>query len=188
MRETALIVTPSPAYDIPWRDAPATRHLPAGVGAWLLDPGSLTARLIRHSGGQFRVQLLQHGRGRATADERALLGLRWREAVIIREVLLLCHGIPWVYARSVLPVRTLRGPHRYLRTFGARSLGAHLFGHARCLRDPFQVTRVPARCLPAAVTGDDGTLLWGRRSRFYLDGEPLSVAEIFLPAFRPWTD
>ncbi len=163
------------------------QDLPPAVRPWLLDSGSLTAHLQQASGGDFRVQLLHHGWARAHADERAALGLGSREATLVREVLLLCHGEPWVYARSVLPARLLRGRHRHLRTFGARSLGAHLFAGPHTQRDPFEVTQLPAQQLPHAVLTHPARLLWGRRSRFYLDGEPLLVAEFFLAAFRPWT-
>lgn len=160
--------------------------VPASVRAWLLDTGSLTGHLLDASGGQFRVHVLQHRWDRAQPDEHQALGLGAREATMVREVVLLCHDEPWVYARSVLPARVLHGRHRHLRSFGARSLGAHLFANPHTRRDPFEVTQVPGDALPAGLASA-GALLWARRSRFYLDHEPLLVAEVFLDAFRPWT-
>ncbi|HEY9035801.1 MAG TPA: chorismate lyase [Pseudomonadales bacterium] len=172
------------AFD--WQKA-LPQTVPVAIRPWLLDSGSLTEHLQRISGGDFTVRVLRHGWAKPRPDERAALDLRTQEACIVREVLLLCRGEPWVYARSVLPARVLRGRHRHLRSFGARSLGAHLFANTRTVRDPFEIARLPANALPAAVLADSPALLWARRSRFYLDGEPLLVAEVFLPAFQPWT-
>lgn len=177
---------PAPCH---WFDAhdPLRPRLPAGLRAWLLDSGSLTAHLQRR--GNFRVQVLHHGPAQISRDERDLLGLHARQCAIVREVLLCVNDEPRVYARSVLPHATLQGRHRYLRRFGARSLGAHLFGNRRAKRDPFQLCHWPGGALPApAGLAGDAPSLWARRSRFWLDGRPLLVAEVFLPAFRPWTE
>lgn len=173
------------AAPLDWKIA-LPRAIPADVRPWLLDTGSLTERLLKASDGHFRVQLLRHQWTRPLADERRALGLQSREAAMVREVLLCCRNEPWVYARSVLPARVLRGQHRHLRSFGARSLGAHLFSSPHTERDPFEYARIPGHALPDALAPADA-LLWARRSRFYLNHEPLLVAEVFLPAFQPWT-
>lgn len=175
------------AHHSRWQPA-SPQTIPAHVRPWLLDHGSLTARLLAASDGHFRVQLLHHGWAKASPDEREALGLGSRDATLVREVLLRCHDEPWVYARSILPARALRGRHRHLRSFGARSLGAYLFSRVDIQRDPFEVARMPSTALPPeAGRCDAGVLLWARRSRFYLDNEPVLVAEVFLPAFQPWT-
>ncbi len=173
------------AAPLNWKIA-LPQAVPPGIRPWLLDTGSLTERLLKASGGDFRVQVLQHRWTSPRPDERVALGLGSREAAIVREVVLLCHGEPWVYARSVLPARVLRGQHRHLRSFGARSLGAHLFSRPHTERDPFEFARIPGGALPDNLAAAD-RLLWARRSRFYLNHEPLLVAEVFLPAFQPWT-
>lgn len=180
--------SPSPAswQHARWQPAQTLRPPPA-VRRWLLDEGSLTARL--QAQGPFRVHLLRHAWLPATPGERRRLRLSPRSATLVREVLLLCDGVPRVYARSILPATTLRGRHRHLRRFGARSLGAHLFRQGGTRRDPFELIRLPSGTrLPGMQSPARGPL-WGRRSVFYLEEDaPLLVAELFLPAFRPWTE
>jgi chorismate--pyruvate lyase len=150
----------------------------------LFDKGSLTQRLIEASHGDFRVQVLEQGWGTPRLSEANLLHLRRREQAIIREVTLLCHDRPWVFARSVIPASSIRGPLRHLRHWADSSLGALLFNDPSMHRDPFQVTLLkPGNgFVPDALQGDAS--VWGRRSRFFLQGLPLLVCEIFLPEFK----
>lgn len=104
---------------------------------------------------------------------------------LIRQVQLLCAGQPWVFARTVIPVRTLSGRGRRLAHLGNRPLGAMLFADSRVQRGRLQVARLtPGNAVFAsAVNGlmkvpDD---IWGRRSVFHYAGRPLLVSEIFLP-------
>jgi chorismate--pyruvate lyase len=118
-------------------------------------------------------------------SETKLLQLRAREWAIVREVVLLCHEQPWVFARSIIPVSSTRGPLRHLRHWADRSLGALLFKDPSMHRDPFQLARLkPGNGLiPDELQGD--SILWGRRSRFFVKNQPLLVCEIFLPDFKP---
>lgn len=161
------------------------QQLPPATRAWLLDQGSLTRRLIRASAGDFRVQIVRQQWLAPRAHERRLLDMAARETAIVREVLLLCHHQPWVFARTVIPASTLRGRLRHLRKFAARSLGEMLFRDPSMHRCEFELASIDGYSteLPAAVRHRQ--LSWGRRSRFELDGRPLMVSEIFLPAFRP---
>ncbi len=173
---------------------PAWRHwrrwlrpaLPAATARWLLDRGSLTARLVAASGGDFRVQVLAQRWSRPLPGERELLGMAPREQAVVREVLLHCNGEPWVYARSLMPASSLRGRLRHLRKLKDSALGALLFSDPGMRREPYQIARLDGRsaAIPPALRGDSA--LWGRRSCFYLGGQPIMVSEIFLPAFRPW--
>lgn len=179
--------TRSPALWPSARWQPAQRlRPPPEVRRWLLDEGSLTTRL--QGMGRFRVQVLRHAWQAASREERQRLGLAPRSATLVREVLLYCDDVPRVYARSILPAATLRGRHRHLRRFGARSLGAHLFRHGQPRREPFELLRLPAGSHLPGMTGPAAAPLWARRSVFYLAGQPLLVAELFLPAFQPWTE
>lgn len=121
---------------------------------------------------------------RPHADEARALGLRTASRALVREVALECAGVPWVFARSVLPVTTLRGDLRHLRRLGARSLGALLFATPRSAREDFQLARVEPG--DAFVPSDLAPLLpvWARRSVFRLRDRALLVQEVFLPACR----
>jgi chorismate--pyruvate lyase len=149
-----------------------------------LDEGSLTQRLIKTSGGQFSVQLLSQQWQQPAQHERTLLGMAARELGIVREVLLCCHGQPWVFARSVMPARSLAGHLRRFRHLDNSSLGAILFSDPSMRRRPFEITQLHGRDpqLPSCVHSD--STLWGRRCRFELGGKPVMVSEIFLPGFR----
>lgn len=160
-------------------------ELPPRIRPWLLDPGSLTARLIKASGGQFRVKVLQQSWQRPRFSERQLLGMADRECAIVREVELLCGGEPWVFARSVLPASSLQGRLRHLRKFKDSALGAMLFSDPGMRRAPYELASIDGRsqAIPPPLRTDEA--LWGRRSCFYLSDLPLMVSEVFLPAFRP---
>lgn len=152
---------------------------------WLFDQGSLTARLLARSGGDFRVQVLAQRWAQPTTAERRALGLPQRQHARIREVLLRGRGEPWVYARSVLPLALLRGRYRFLARLDERPLGALLFrDRAAVRRGPFTVAMAPVP--PPAGDGElAGVQAWQRQSVFLLSGQPLLVAEMFLPGFEP---
>lgn len=170
-----------------WRDFRClnNRQLPSRVRPWLLDTGSLTSRLVKASRGDFRVQVLSQGWQRPRASEAQLLGMGDREVGIVREVALLCHGEPWVFARSVMPARSLGGRLRHLRKLRNSALGALLFSDPSMHRAPYEVAPIPGSAASLPESLRTSTTLWGRRSCFYLGGLPLMVSEIFLPGFRP---
>ncbi len=160
------------------------QHIPKAVRPWLLDTGSLTKRLIAASDNHFRVQVLQQGWAQPALNEARLLGLNTRETSLIRETALYCRDEIWVYARSVIPVNTLSGRLRHLRSLKNSSLGALLFADPSMNRSPFQVALINAKKLPISLDLPVNTALWGRRSCFVLQQKPLLVSEIFLPNFQ----
>jgi len=158
---------------------------PALLSPWLLDRGSLTARLIQASNNRFRVELLQQSWRSPRQDESKALGLPCRNHALIREVLLYGDQQPWVYARSVLPAKSLAGPLRYLKRLGTKPLGALLFNDPNMQRDEIEIACLQAEQLPSlpnTVMPVEGAV-WGRRSMFYLSQQPLLVSEVFLPEF-----
>ncbi|RUQ34180.1 MAG: chorismate lyase [Candidatus Competibacteraceae bacterium] len=163
---------------------PSSRLWPPDLSHWLFDAGSLTQRLLQRCPGQFRVQVLRQGWTRPDHDEAAALGLRRDAWAWTREVRLCCDEQPWVFARTVIPARTLRGRGRRLTRLGTRPLGAALFTDPGIRRGPLEVARIAAgqSLHQRAVAGcaDPSAARWGRRSLFWLDGSPLLVCEIFL--------
>lgn len=153
----------------------------------LLGRGSLTARLraeCARRGVAFSVCVLREHAGRVLREEADALGLRRGETAWVREVHLLAGDEPWVYARTVIPRRTLRGHGRTLTGLGTRPLGAVLFADPGVVRGPLQIARLDLRCPLArrACAEAERLPLWGRRSVFRIDGRPLLVCEVFLPA------
>lgn len=164
----------------------SSQSLPPSIRSWLLDAGSLTRRLLQVSGGEFRVQVIQHGWQRPRFSEAQLLEMPERQWGIVREVALLCHNQPWVFARSVIPASSVTGHLRRLRKFSDSSLGELLFRDISMRRQPFELTCIDGQSeqLPANLRQQQ--TLWGRRCRFELADKPIMVSEIFLPAFRPY--
>lgn len=171
-----------------WRPAGRVLRatLPQKLVAWLFDSGSLTQRLQRASGGDFRVAVLSQRLQRPLLNERLALGMRADEYGIVREVHLICRGEPWVYARSVIPMATLQGAGRQLAWLGERPLGAFLFAIPGVVREPMEIARVtPEQPVYHTATGGlelKREAVWGRRSLFRFSRRTLLVSEFFLPS------
>jgi chorismate--pyruvate lyase len=160
---------------------------PIELRDWLLDSGSLTRRLQQASEGQLSVEVLSQSVRLPRLSERRALKLAPRKVALVREVLLFGRGVPWVYARSVIPMQTLTGRLRKLRHLDSRPLGALLFSDPTMSREPLEWARIPAdssRALTPKLPVYDQHI-WGRRSVFKLSAKPLLVCEMFLPSFNP---
>ena len=146
---------------------------------WLFDPTSLTARIIRHCHGPFRVQVLEQGYAHPRLGEQRILQMANRETALVREVHLLCDEHPVVYARTVIPVSTLSGAEKRLAHLGDKPLGAVLFADRSMQRSEVQIACLkPEQVRLSSQSSED---IWGRRSVFTLSGKPLLVSEYFLP-------
>jgi chorismate--pyruvate lyase len=179
----ATISTPRSSRWRPRRHLDAQCRPPRALHTWLDDKGSLTARLIAQSGGQFHVEIVQQYIALPARDEQQILHLSRPSLALIREVILCGRNQPWVFARSVLPLSSLTGELRHLRKQHNRPLGAFLFSQPQLIRSPIAVTafNVDDTYVPAALAQQYP--LWGRRSAFSLHGKRLLVSEVFLPAF-----
>lgn len=159
--------------------------VPRDILSWLMEPGSLTRRLQLTCAGRFEVEVVSQGRARPMVNEARALGMGPAAFGFIRQVRLLCDGRPWVFARSVIPARTLTGRQRRLARLGRRPLGALLFSDPTLRRDAMEIAclRRGQGVFREATRGLGRTpdAIWGRRSVFYLAGKPLLVSEIFLP-------
>ncbi len=162
------------------------RPLPASLADWLYDPSSLTARLMRQCEQPFHVQLLAQFYGEIQAHEKRAMRLSGYHAGLHRTVLLKAGDLPLVYARTVIPVDTLRGSRRRYANLGERPLGAMLFADRSMRRGAVQISRLGSRecewlCREYQVDLRDAGV-WGRRSVFRVSQRPLLVSEYFLPA------
>jgi chorismate--pyruvate lyase len=161
------------------------REVPEQVLRWLLDPASLTRRILATCQGRFRVEVLFQGWARPQHNELRELGMRQGSTGFVREVHLLCDDRPWVFARTVIPRTTLTGPRRCLMRLKSRPLGAVLFADPSMQRGPVEIARLSPcdKLYPAAIRHltERPEIIWGRRSLFTLGGKPLLVSEIFLP-------
>lgn len=131
---------------------------------------------------------LSIGLARPNPDEYALLGMAPGTRAYVRDVLLLCNDVPVVFAHSVLPQAGLRGGWSGITRLGSRPLGEALFSDPRILRQPLAYHRVRSDHPLYRTVAEQQTLsassLWARRSVFCLNGHPLLVSEVFLPAIE----
>jgi chorismate--pyruvate lyase len=147
------------------------------IKPWLLASGSLTMQLRLHAHGQFHVQPLQQSLQRPSPDEARLLHMRQTQYAWVREVLLYgSDAQPWVHARSVMPLATLRGNGRRLKVLKNRSLGSLLFERHGAQNMP-QLQQRKARQIARLAEG------WTRRTSYIWHRKYLLVQETFLPAF-----
>ncbi len=166
-----------------------SRHasaVPEKAYAWLRDPASLTRRVTQVCSAGFRVQVKYQGWSAALPSETRLLRLGLREACLVREVELLCGDEPQVFARTLMPVSSLRGPARQLSRLRNKPLGKVLFANPHTRRKEVQIARIQPqhRLYRPAVSHlrQQPPELWGRRTLFLYAGNPILVNEIFLPS------
>lgn len=151
---------------------------------WLLEPSSLTARLRAICPGGFAVKLLNQGYAPIRVNERRSLGIAIGRQAFVREVLLTCRGVPWVFARTVIPRSVAQCELRSLTRLGTRPLGEVLFASRDLVRKNLQFSRIIERSVDENAPSDNNmSSTWGRRSIFLRAGQPLLVSEVFLPAF-----
>lgn len=157
--------------------------LPEQWRDWLLDHSSLTRRLQQCCQGNFRVEVIAQRMETPMLSEARALGRPPQEIALVRQVHLLCDETPWVFARTVVPLPSLRGGLRRLAVLGNKPLGAVLFADPKMERTPVEVASInPRHRLYRMSRGEQqGKPLWGRRSVFCLQGNHLLVSEFFLP-------
>ena len=148
---------------------------------WLFDNASLTKRLLKHCQ-NFEVKVLPSTKNILSDDECSMCD---DADILCREVLLICDGVPQVYARTLIPTTTFNHANEQLKSLKNSSLGDILFNDPSMKRSHIEVCNVesPSTLMTLSQQLSLPTIntIWGRRSMFYLQDYPLSVAEFFLP-------
>lgn len=144
---------------------------------WLLAQGSLTLRL-KQCCKHFQVKVL---------------GEMWQHdqhhnPVWVREVLLCLDGVPWVFARSIIPALLVNTPNNDFFHLGNRPLGELLFSRDDFTPGPIEIAKI-APCsklarLAQSLQQPVDEVLWGRQRQFYRLQQQVLVSEIFLPAAK----
>ncbi|MES3020008.1 MAG: chorismate lyase [Pseudomonadota bacterium] len=169
-------------------------NAPAAMREWLTAGGSLTARLIAHSG-SFRVQRLHQNRAVCLPDEARRIGLARPGQAWEREVLLRCDGEPVVFAHTVVPLSASASDWPLFSALGDRSLGSTLFKDPQVRRGALEFARIRAghplmRRAFVALGGDPRdailqdtihTIYYARRCLYRRHQGALLVTEVFLP-------
>ncbi|HET8903543.1 MAG TPA: chorismate lyase [Saccharospirillum sp.] len=140
-------------------------QLPAPWQYWLELPGSLT-RALRERSDAFSVQVLAEGNLTLSTPLAAFAGQADALSCWSRQVAL-CHGnTPWVLAHTLVTQASLADSLTALTRLNNRPLGELLFTTPGVRKDQQQVTRTQHG--------------WGRRTRYWLHGAPVLVAEFFM--------
>ena len=160
---------------------------------WLLDEGSLTARLKSHSL-DFKVHVIGEEK-QFCSEAEACAVINTGEPILVREVILYCDDVPQVFARSLLPLKSLTGNTEALAHLGEQPLGQVLFNNPSLQRQGLELSSFAAnssvgllaKSLLNQTEAEQNVKnkvndLWGRRSIFILENKPLIVAEVFLPS------
>ncbi|MBW4934696.1 chorismate--pyruvate lyase family protein [Marinobacter sp. F4206] len=140
---------------------------------WLQVEGSFTRALQHQCLHSFHVEVQREGFAVPTQEEARHLQIPARQRAWIREVRLCGDGVPWVLARTIIPLACLEGRGRRLRHLGNRPLGAYLFSSPDWQRGPLE-TGLCNRSL-------NGQPEVARRSLFHHNDRALLVGEYFLP-------
>lgn len=88
----------------------------------------------------------------------------------------------WLFARTVIPMTTLKGAAKRLTRMDKTPLGKILFGRSRAFRKNMHLDLIladPNSMLRFGIP--EGFPLWRRFSTFELETGPLIISEIFLP-------
>ena len=128
------------------------------------------------------LNCLMQGKDYPTPLERQMLNIQPRSYAHIREITMGTENNQWLFARTVIPLTTLKGATKRLTRMDNKPLGKILFGRNRALRKNMRldlITVDPQSMVPFAIP--EGVPLWRRSSTFELETGPLIISEIFLP-------
>lgn len=154
---------------------------------WLFRPGALTAGLRQL--GHVRLRVLAEYPTGAPRDEADGMRIAAQSPVWVREVLMSIDSVDSVVARSLTPLRASHGVWQGMRRLLTRPLADMLYHDPGIHRSVFVCRRLAAgvpfhaTAIARAPAGGPEPALWARRSAFWRAGQPLLVAECFLPAF-----
>ena len=145
----------------------------------------MTKRLVDHCGSDFSVRVLSQQWVKPRFEEAQLLDAPPQQKALLRQVQLLCGDRVLVYARSVIPLETLDGPHRRLKYLRDKPLGGYLFANPTLKRARQELATIqrkdPLFSIALPDSSQNCDRIWGRRSLFVIDGKSLLVSEFFLP-------
>lgn len=155
---------------------------------WLSDTGSLTQKIERVIGQKLEVLVLRDCRQNLNSDESRYFHFKIKRCRV-REVLLCANGIPLVMAHSIIPTTSSSGSNHEVLRLGRKPLGAVLFAKTRMhskQKPPREIARLDKqsplwkKCFQQYP--ELPSVSWGRRTLYQLQGRPLLVSEVFLPA------
>ncbi|MCK5729088.1 MAG: chorismate lyase [Methylococcales bacterium] len=154
-------------------------HLPKNIASWINEKNSLTQRLRNTHGDAVNVKILFHQWKSPFLSESKHLNLYPHRYCLIREVLLSADEKPLILARTILPKKTITNAQRQLSHLGTRPLGEVIFSDPYLKRLAMDISLLKKKhwneSLPISPA------IWGRRTVYAIQNQPLLVSEFFLP-------
>ena len=135
--------------------------------SWLNESGSITSRIKSFS--NFRLELLRDDPGEVDSVEDDLIITNFEENNI-REVVLYSDEEPFIYAKSILPIETIKLGLGALGNLKENPLGDILFSNPE----------IKKKHMLFAKFESNKRIFYGRKGIYTVKGYPFSVCEIFL--------
>ncbi|HLT99523.1 MAG TPA: chorismate lyase [Burkholderiaceae bacterium] len=155
---------------------------------WLFRPNALTAGLRQL--GEVKLRVVREKVDSLHPHEAWMLGRAARSEVWLREICMSINGTDCVFARSFTPLAASHGLWQGMRRLRTRPLADMLYHDSQILRSPFFVSRLKRQQpiyrsmqLHLQAQCPTPTSVLARCSIFWRQGQPLLVAEAFLPGF-----
>ena len=136
--------------------------------SWLLESGPITNRIKLSQ--EFELELLNDEIDEISKEEELFIN-SVSKTFRVRRVILLGNKTPVVYAKSVIPTSTIENGLSSLGKIGNAPLGDILF-------TPGVFTKLDMVC--ASFLSKEKNVYWGRKIKYSVNSEPISVMEIFL--------
>ena len=140
----------------------------ASILSWLSESGPITNRIKLSQ--EFELELLNDEIDEISKEEELFLN-SFSETFRVRRVILLGNNTPVVYAKSVIPSSTIENGLSSLGKIGNAPLGDILF-------TPGVFTKLKMVC--ASFLSKEKNVYWGRKIKYSVNSEPISVMEVFL--------
>ena len=135
--------------------------------SWLNESGSITSRIKSFS--DFKLKLLRDGPGEVDSADDDLIISNYKENNI-REVLLYSDEEPLIYAKSIIPLETIRLGLGVLGNLKENPLGDILFSNPEIKKEYMLFSKFES----------NKKIFYGRKGIYTVKGFPFSVCEIFL--------
>ena len=135
--------------------------------SWLNESGSITSRIKSFS--DFKLKLLRDSPGEVDSADDDLIISNYKENNI-REVLLYSDEEPLIYAKSIIPLETIRLGLGVLGNLKENPLGDILFSNPEIKKEYMLFSKFEL----------NKKIFYGRKGIYTVRGFPFSVCEIFL--------
>ncbi len=153
----------------PWTNIESIESkVDATVLSWLAESGPITNRIKLSQ--EFELKLLNDELDEISQEERLFLKSN-SKTFRVRRVILLGDNTPVVYAKSVIPTSAIHNGLSSLGKIGNAPLGDILFA-------PGIFTKLEMVC--ASFLSKERNIYWGRKIKYSVNSEPISVMEVFL--------